>query len=55
MVDTDKLRKAIRQFELSSTPHSFSQSKSATNADINKLRDSIKTVLTVFVDELEKT
>ena len=53
MVDTEKLRQAIHRFELSSAPHSWSQSKPATTGDINKLRDSIKTVLTAFVDELE--
>ena len=54
MVDTEKLRQAIHRFELSSAPHSWSQSKPASTGDINKLRDSIKTVLTAFVDELEK-
>lgn len=55
MVDTKKLRQAISRFESSSAPHSWSQSKPATIADLNKLRDSIKTVLTTFVDELEKS
>lgn len=54
MVDTEKLRQAIRRFESSSAPHSWSLSNPATIGDINKLRDSIKTVLKTFVDELEK-
>ena len=54
MVDIEKLRSAIRRFESSSAPHSWSSSSPATIGDINKLRASIKSVLKEFVDELEK-
>ncbi len=54
MLDTEKLRRAIRTFELKSDPHSCSTSSSATVGDINKLRSSISDVLKAFVEELEK-
>ena len=54
MIDIDGLRKAIRVFEIDSMPHSWSASNPASIGDINKLRDSIKAVLSAFVDELER-
>lgn len=53
-VDTEKLRKAIQRFEDDSRPSSFSETRPATLADLNKVRNSVVTALRAFVDELEK-
>lgn len=54
MTDIEKLRQAIWHFENDSRPSSFSETRPATLADLNKVRKSIVTVLNTFVDELEQ-
>lgn len=54
MADIEKLRRAIQRFENDSRPSSFSETRPATLADLNRVRKSIVTVLTTFVDELEQ-
>lgn len=53
MVDTDKLRQDILDFQSSARPADTNGSAPATVKDINKLINKTATVLNQFVDELE--
>ncbi len=53
MVDTEKLRQAVNQFQSSSAPTSASKETPATVGDIKKLIEKTATVLNQFIDELE--
>jgi len=53
MVDTDKLRRAIRTFTNNSRPHSTNPADLCTVQDMNNLVNEISKVLKKFVDELE--
>ena len=54
MVDTQKLRNAIKRFEFDAGPNNGDRSRPATIGDIKKLQKRIAEVLSVFVDELEQ-
>lgn len=54
-IDTDRLRKSVRNFQFYSTPSNGTQSAPCTVGDIHKLIDNIAKVLNVFVDELEES
>lgn len=54
MVDTEKLRKAISNFEFYSKPSSGTGSDPCTVEDINKVIKNVANMLYTFVDELEK-
>ncbi|SDD88477.1 hypothetical protein [Sporomusa acidovorans] len=54
MVDTQKLRHLIKNFEFYSSPTSANSSAPATVEDINKLIKNTAAVLYSFVNELEK-
>lgn len=54
MIDTQKLRKAIKHFEFYSSPSNSMGGAPATVDDIKKLIKSTSKLLNEFVDELEK-
>lgn len=54
MVNTDRLQKAIRDFEFSARPSATNSSAACTAGDLNRIIDKISKVLKTFVDELEK-
>ena len=53
-IDTEKLRKLIKNFKFYSTPSDGMQSHPCTIKDINAVIDNVAKVLNAFVDELEE-
>lgn len=53
-IDTEKLRKAIRDFEFYSRPSSATHGTPATVDDVNRVIGKVADVLNTFVQELEK-
>lgn len=54
MVDTERLLKAIRNFEFKATPSSADDSKPCTVGDLNKVVSNLAKTLKIIVSELEK-
>lgn len=52
-VDTEKLRKAIKQFRYIARPSDATSSNPCTVHDLNEAIDAVARVLEVFVQELE--
>lgn len=53
MADTQRLRKALKDFSFYSHPSSADDSAPATVGDINKLIKNINTLMNVFINEIE--
>ncbi len=53
MIDTEKLRQAVLEFQSHAAPSSSSKSDPATVGDIKKLIEKTATVLNQFIEELE--
>ncbi len=53
MVDTEDLRKAVRNFQFRASPSSGTGSSPCTVDDMNRLIDQIAKVLNTFIHELE--
>ena len=54
MIDTERLRKAVDDFEFYSRPSSTNSNDPVTVQDINKLVKKTATVLRQFIEELEQ-
>lgn len=54
MVDTDRLRKALKTFSWDTHQSNGNSSDPCTIRDYNNLVQSIEKVLRVFIDELER-
>ncbi|WP_297569039.1 hypothetical protein [uncultured Anaerovibrio sp.] len=54
MVDIEKLRQAVKDYDFYSRPSNSGSSSPATVGDINKLIDRTVIVLNSFINELEK-
>lgn len=52
-VDTQKLRRLIKDFKFHTRPSNGMSTAPCTVQDINKVIDNVAKVLTAFVDELE--
>lgn len=54
-VDTEKLKRAVREFEFYSRPSNATLGASATVDDVNKVIRNISQLLKTFIDELEES
>jgi hypothetical protein len=54
VVDTEKLRKAVKHFSFSSRLSNRDMSKPCTAEDLEKVIHEVEKLMNAFIDELEK-
>ncbi len=54
-IDTDALRKAIKQFRFQASPSNGTHSDPSTIRDVHNVIDEVAKLMTTFVNEIEQS